>query len=130
MPQFLKHFSLPEARAKIPALKRTFQELHDLRDAIKVAASRHDKARERSNGNGGGGDRAVDYMEAVIRFQEIVSGLKDEGIQIKDFGRGLVDFPHLREGREVFLCWQLGEDTISYWHDIEAGFAGRQLLDS
>ncbi|MDE0506470.1 MAG: DUF2203 domain-containing protein [Candidatus Poribacteria bacterium] len=47
---------------------------------------------------------------------------------IKNIDPGLVDFPHLRDGREVYLCWQFGEDEIRYWHDVDAGFAGRQPL--
>jgi hypothetical protein len=50
------------------------------------------------------------------------------GVQIKDFDRGLVDFPHLRDGREVFLCWELDEDDIAFWHDIDGGYAGRERL--
>ena len=54
--------------------------------------------------------------------------MADRGILLKDPDRGLVDFPVLREGREVYLCWLLGETTIEFWHDIDAGFAGRQPL--
>jgi hypothetical protein len=50
------------------------------------------------------------------------------GMQIKDFDRGLVDFPHLRDGREVFLCWELDEDDIDFWHEIDDGYAGRERL--
>jgi hypothetical protein len=51
------------------------------------------------------------------------------GVQLKDYGRGLIDFPSLREGRDVLLCWQMGEgDQLEWWHDTEAGFAGRRPL--
>ena len=63
--------------------------------------------------------------------QRLIEGIADEGIQIKDLERGLVDFPHFLGGdpaREVFLCWHLGEDTIEFWHDIDAGIAGRTRL--
>ena len=130
MTRFTKHFTVAEARSELPELKRVFQELHDLRDAIKVASSRHDGARQAQEGNGGGGEQSGAYMEVNVRFQELIRSITERGIQLKDLERGLVDFPHLREGREVFLCWQLGEDTISYWHEIETGFAGRQLLES
>lgn len=129
MPMFDRHFTLAEARALLPELKRSFQELHDLRDAIRVGAPRHEGARQAADGNGGGGERAVSYIQASARFQQIIRDLQERGIQIKDINSGLVDFPHLRDGKEVFLCWQVGEDTISYWHEIEAGFAGRKLLE-
>jgi hypothetical protein len=50
------------------------------------------------------------------------------GVQLKDFDSGLCDFPHLRDGRVVLLCWKQGEDRIAWWHEVEAGFAGRQPL--
>ena len=50
------------------------------------------------------------------------------GVQVKDFDRGLLDFPHILDGREVFLCWELDEDDIEFWHDIDAGYAGRERL--
>ena len=130
MSQFEKHFTVGEARSLLPDLKRKFQELHDLRDAIKVGAPRHEEARKNSEGNGGGGDQAVSYLEANVRFQEILREIAELGIEVKDVGRGLVDFPHMMAGKEVFLCWQLGEDTLSFWHELEAGFAGRKLLSS
>jgi len=129
MPQFDRHFTLAEARALLPELKRWFQELHDLRDAIRVGAARHQGAREAADGNGGGGERAVPYIAANTRFQQIIREIGDRGIQLKDINSGLVDFPHLRDGKEVFLCWKIGEDTISFWHEIETGYSGRKLLE-
>ena len=51
------------------------------------------------------------------------------GVLVKDLDRGLVDFPALRDGEEVLLCWQVGEGEIAYWHGLEEGFAGRKPLD-
>ena len=129
MPHFAKHFTLAEARATLPELRRLFQELYDLKDAIKALAPKFDSSREAAEGNGGGEKRSVEYMDANVRFQQLMRGFAERGIQIKDVSRGLVDFPHLREGKEVFLCWELGEETISYWHELETGFAGRKLLE-
>lgn len=127
---FTRHFTVSEARAALPYLRRTFRELHDLRDALRVASPRHEPARKHSDGNGGGTPGAVSYLEASGRFSELLREVSEAGIEIKDLESGLVDFPHLREGVEVFLCWKLGEDTISYWHEIDSGFAGRKLLPS
>lgn len=126
---FKVHFTLQEARARLSRLRRAFQELHDLADSIKAISPRHTAARSAADGNGGSATGSGSYMEANQRFQAILAELEEEGIQVKDVQRGLVDFPHLRDGREVLLCWQLGEDTISYWHEIETGFAGRRLLE-
>ena len=58
-----------------------------------------------------------------------VDHLRDQGIEIKSIDHGLIDFPSLRGGRVVYLCWRLGEGAaIRYWHEIDAGFAGRQKL--
>jgi hypothetical protein len=51
------------------------------------------------------------------------------GIELKDPEQGLIDFRSIREGREVYLCWKLGEERVSHWHEIDAGFAGRQALE-
>lgn len=130
MPQFDKHFTLAEARRLLPRLRRLLQELHDLRAALQVTAPRHEAARHQSDGNGGGTPGAVSYLEASGRFQRILREFSEWGVQIKDVDSGLIDFPHFLDGEEVFLCWRLGEDTISYWHPIESGFAGRTLLPS
>jgi hypothetical protein len=114
----------------LPGLRRSFQELHDLRDAIRVAAPRHETARSHADGNGGGTPGAVPYLQASGRFQAILRELSELGVLVKDLDSGLVDIPHLKDGEEVFLCWKLGEETIGYWHELETGFAGRKLLPS
>ena len=64
----------------------------------------------------------------LTRFQALVEAICDEGCFLKDLDSGLVDFPTLWEGREVYLCWKLGEPEVEHWHEIEAGFAGRRSL--
>ncbi len=69
------------------------------------------------------------YVAALVGLAEAVGRLDELGVQLKDYARGLVDFPSMRDGRVVLLCWQSGEgDQIEWWHDVEAGFAGRQPL--
>ena len=71
----------------------------------------------------------VEYVESVSHLTFLIHQVKDMGVQLKDAEKGLCDFPYIKDGRVVYLCWQLGEDTIQYWHDIETGFAGREPLD-
>jgi hypothetical protein len=59
-------------------------------------------------------------------LSELVDELRVVGVELKDFEKGLVDFPAVHEGREVFLCWHWGEDKVQTWHEIDAGYAGRQ----
>ena len=69
------------------------------------------------------------YATLLTNFTEEMSELEDLGVQLKDFDRGLVDFPSLRDGRVVLLCWQLGEgDELEWWHDMDTGFGGRTPL--
>jgi len=87
-------------------------------------------------GNGGSIDpsRVGELQEAVARAAANLAGIVDEldklGVQVKDLDRGLIDFPalHPQSGDTVLLCWELGESEVAYWHDLEAGFAGRKPL--
>jgi hypothetical protein len=64
----------------------------------------------------------------IARLQEFIDELEKLGVELKDISRGLVDFRSLMDGREVYLCWLLGEDEVGHWHELDAGFAGRQSL--
>jgi len=67
-----------------------------------------------------------DYEKAMDSLSQFVDELHHVGVEIKDFEKGLVDFPAVHEEREVSLCWHMGEDSIQAWHEVDAGFAGRQ----
>jgi len=128
---FPKHFTLAEARAALPALRRRLLRIGELlaeaRRAQETPGTSH-VVILRGNGKGPIVSGAGRWKEEAQRLIEEVA---DEGIQIKDLERGLVDFPHFLGGdpaHEVFLCWHLGEDTIDYWHEIDAGIAGRNPL--
>ena len=71
------------------------------------------------------GERHIAIREAKDTLNEIDS----IGVQVKDLDTGLLDFPCMMDGEVVLLCWRLGEKSIDYWHSVEAGFSGRQLLD-
>jgi hypothetical protein len=69
------------------------------------------------------------YATILTNLTAEMTELEVLGVQLKDFDRGLIDFPSLRDGRVVLLCWQMGEgDQLEWWHDIDAGFAGRTPL--
>ena len=70
-----------------------------------------------------------EHEEAAERLVEIVNRIQDTGVLVKDLDVGLVDFPSLLEGEEIYLCWKLGEEHIAFWHGIDEGFAGRKPLD-
>lgn len=121
MEQFEKHFTQAEASAELPFLRQSLQELYELENTI-------ENARKSGASNGGGSVPTHALASARLRVQEIMTEIDRRGIQIKDVRRGLVDFPHMKGGREVYLCWVLGEDSISYWHELSAGYAGRKRI--
>ena len=83
---------------------------------------------EASPGNGGGEPGHL-VSEGFLALRSALIELQEMEIVLRDLERGLVDFPSMREGREVYLCWvEQEEDEIAYWHDLETGFAGRQPL--
>ena len=126
----MKLFSVDEANALLPAVRGIV--VHLARDYARVTAAREaarlaaERAKESGGGFMPGGGR---YVAALTGLAERAARLEALGVQLKDYERGLIDFPAMRDGRVVLLCWQLGEgDRIEWWHDPEAGFAGRQPL--
>ncbi|HEX8144921.1 MAG TPA: DUF2203 domain-containing protein [Pyrinomonadaceae bacterium] len=125
----MKIFSVEEANALLPtvravllAIQRAHRRLLACREAAKHAA----QGAESGGGGMPGGSR---YVALLIELTTRTGELEAVGVQLKDYTRGLIDFPSLRDGRVILLCWQLGEgDQIEWWHDVEAGFAGRQPL--
>jgi len=78
---------------------------------------------------GGGMAGGTAYVNTLYEIGRLTTELVELGIELKDYSRGLIDFPSIRNGRIVYLCWQLGEPPmIEYWHEIDGGFSGRQPL--
>ena len=112
---------LPTVGPKLETIKRFYGEIERHTDSARAAAS----ASEFSGGMEGG----TRYVKLLYEVGKLPTELGEMGVQIKDHTRGLIDFPSLRDGRMVLLCWQLGDgDEIEWWHETEAGFAGRQPL--
>ena len=70
----------------------------------------------------------VEYVESVSHLMLVMSQVRKMGVIVKDLDKGLIDFPHLKDDHVVYLCWKLGEESIDFWHEIEAGFGGRERL--
>lgn len=125
----MKLFTIEEANSLLPTARRILIKIQ--RSHRKVVSYKEDavKASSKAETGGGGMSGGMDYLVALTDLAELTEKLDSLGIQLKDFARGLIDFPCMREGRVVLLCWKLGEgDRIEWWHDIEAGYAGRQPL--
>jgi hypothetical protein len=130
-----RHFTTDEANEALERVRPVAESLVAHRRAFTVAAARRARLSQRISGNGGDFDpqEPSELEEQLEREAEAVARAVDElqglGVQVKDLDRGLVDFPALRDGEEVLLCWQVGEDAVAYWHGLEEGFAGRKPLD-
>ena len=125
----MKLFTIEEANALLPSVRERLQQIQRSRRRLGLFRDQAKLAAEAADQGGGGIEGGLRYAQALTAFSSELSQLEALGVQIKDFDRGLVDFPSLRDGRVVLLCWQLGEgDEVEWWHDVDAGFAGRTPL--
>jgi hypothetical protein len=125
----MKIFSVEEANSLLPAVRRLVKKIQRAHTLMISQQSEAKQAAECAEQGGGGMANGVAYAALLINMTALVGEIEALGVQLKDFSRGLIDFPSLREGRVVLLCWQLGEgDRLEWWHDVEAGFAGRTPL--
>jgi hypothetical protein len=119
-----RFFTIGEADAELPALRERLSRIQEARATILRSA----EVVRRATPTDGGGAEGAAYLEANRVLRQDVEALAAAGIILRDPDSGLVDFPSRREGRTVYLCWQLGEDRVAYWHDAHTGFAGRRPL--
>jgi len=125
----MKLFTIEEANALLPSVREILQRIQRSRRRLASYRREAKLAAEGAEQGGGGMEGGALYAIVLTNFTTEMSELEALGVQLKDFDRGLVDFPSLRDGRVVLLCWQLGEgDELEWWHDMEAGFGGRTPL--
>lgn len=124
-----KYFTLQEANETLNLIRPLMNEVQAIRLKILKNQPEAWPAIEKSSGNGG--NRALSNMvQDFEKFDALIHHIQDMDVLIKDINLGLLDFPALKDGREVYLCWQYGEGDIAFWHEVEAGYAGRQPIDS
>ena len=122
-----RHFTLEEANSEIDRVGPMLETLRDAKQRLL-----DDEAREtltEAATTNGGGEPGKQVGEAFLQVRSILVELSEAGIVVRDVDRGLIDFPALRDNDEVYLCWELGEDRVAWWHDLESGYGGRQPLD-
>lgn len=122
-----KYFTPEEADALLPKIRTIMGDILSARGRIIAARPDLIPVLEKAAFDGGS-RRAGGVIWEFERIQRGMARIHAMGAQVKDINQGLVDFPHRREGKEVLLCWQYGEEKIGYWHDLESGFQGRQPL--
>ena len=129
-----RHFELDEAQALVPWLAERFEEVALARAAAKEIAAEIHSTEDRMRSNGGShSEQAAASLRHVAGLiaalmEKQVGAIERRGIHVKGIEPFLADFLSLRNGRVVYLCWKEDEDRITHWHDVDAGFAGRQPL--
>jgi len=121
-----RHYSRDEADAALPWVEEQLGRLRTARSHLNDDDARAALAGS-APGNGGGAPGRL-VSEAFLALRSALLELQAEEVVLRDLERGLIDFPALMEGREVYLCWEEGEDEIGWWHETDAGHAGRQPL--
>lgn len=126
----MKLFTIQEANALLPSVREILAKIQRAHRTLSNFREDARKAADAAEQGGGGIPNGLAYASVLTGLTTQMSELEQLGVQLKDFERGLVDFPSLRDGRVVLLCWQMGEgDELEWWHDVDAGFAGRTPLD-
>ena len=132
MPQ--KLFTRAEAEALLPTVAPLLEELRGWRTELAALEERLATLRAKAMGNGhahteDGEDPRATAQRLERQITEAIAQVNALGIEVKDLQMGLIDFPAIRDGRVVCLCWRLGETHIAWWHEVDAGFAGRAPLE-
>jgi hypothetical protein len=124
--QFQKHYTREEAGVLLPQIRQWLAKLNHLRKDLERFDKRLRGMAEQ--GNDLGGETVNGWIRALADMQETLAEFQRREIFIKDLERGLLDFPAIIGGREVFLCWESDEEAVEFWHDLETGFGGRERL--
>ncbi|HLX31309.1 MAG TPA: DUF2203 domain-containing protein [Gaiellaceae bacterium] len=130
----MRHFTPEEANAELEEVRPLVEQLVARRIEHVAALERQEELEAKIKGNGGGippaelAEATAEVDAIARRLAHLVDEINEHGAEVKDIDSGLIDFPALRRGETVLLCWQLGEDEIGFWHSVEGGFAGRRPL--
>lgn len=122
-----RHYTREEADALLPRLKPLLRQLRNAKDQL-TDPELHEALSDAAPTNGGG-EPGREVGVAYLEVRRLLGALEEAEIVVRDIDRGLIDFPTLRDGVEVYLCWELGEDAVGYWHALDGGYGGRQPLD-
>jgi len=130
-----KYFSRREAEELLPMIEPQVKEARRQKQQIDALKEELSKAASRIMVLGGSSPpyaelarRKMESDQAMQQLQETINKIQESGCVVKDLDLGLVDFPSLMKGEEVYLCWKLGEEHIGFWHGMEEGFSGRKPL--
>ena len=121
-----RHYTVEQANAALGWVMERIERLRSAREGLNDEEARAALSEAAPTNGGGGPGRVV--SEGFLALRDALGELQARDVVLRDLDRGLVDFPALREGREVYLCWEEGEAEIAFWHDLDSGYAGRRPL--
>jgi hypothetical protein len=122
-----RHYTLQEASELLPRVAEIVVRMRAARERLGDREAR--EALSEAGPTNGGGSHGRTVSEGFLELRDLMNELRELEVVLRDLDRGLLDFPSLRDGTEVYLCWLEGEDGINFWHEPDAGFAGRRPLD-
>jgi hypothetical protein len=127
------YFTREEAESLLPQISSVLLQIQDHRKVMQQKEEELSALHAQAMGNGHHLHVRINKLqkelaELIQIMQEMVAELSSIGCELKDPSIGLIDFLSMRNGREIYLCWHLGEEHINFWHYPDAGFAGRQPL--
>ncbi|HET6846866.1 MAG TPA: DUF2203 domain-containing protein [Anaerolineales bacterium] len=123
----LKFFSVQDANEAITVIRPILAEIQEIRTRILASRPELWDAMQRAAGNGGSAE-LTQMTSDFEHLDSLVHRILDTGAEIKDLASGLLDFRAQRNGSEVYLCWKMDENEVLFWHDLNAGFGGRQPI--
>jgi hypothetical protein len=123
-----RHYTLEQANAIRPWVAKRVGWIRDARARLVALGARVQQALQEIDPNAGGSYPGREVAKSLVELSRAVGELEAIEVVLRDVDRGLVDFPALRDGEEIYLCWLIDEDEIGFWHEPDAGFAGRRPL--
>jgi hypothetical protein len=121
-----RHYTVEQANAALGWVMERIERLRSARVGLGDEEAR--AALQEAGPTNGGGQPGRVVSDAFLEMRNALLELQAMEVVLRDLDRGLVDFPSIRDGREVFLCWEEGEDEIGFWHDVDSGYGGRRPL--
>ncbi len=123
--RFGRYFTLDDALTILPEIQDRLERISRMRADIRELAAELETA---VRGNGQSQETQPQFVKLVRELERLAGEVQERGVILRDLDTGLIDFPSIRDGDEMFLCYRLGEETIEFWHGLEEGFPGRKPL--